>query len=135
MPPLDMTPQQDFGGFLGIFRHGVQYLGLIANALQGASGGGGTITGNITTVTVNTTIGVNNCTLLCDAAAAPITITLIAPSSIKGRFLYIKKIDTTANAVTISGFNIDAGVSWVLNAQGEVVEIQPDGTQYWVVAI
>jgi hypothetical protein len=92
-----------------------------------------------TTQTVTTTyaisaIGVDH-TILCDATSAAFTVSLPATPTPTGRQYQIKKIDSTANAVTLSGNGntIDDLASFTLQTQYEAVTVQWDGTEWWVV--
>lgn len=56
---------------------------------------------NIVTVTSNYTISSTDSVILADATSGPITINLPAASSLPKIIFYVKKIDSTSNAVTI----------------------------------
>jgi hypothetical protein len=71
----------------------------------GSSGGGGGGNGAFTfqTVTSNTALTSNDRVIFVDASSGPLTITLPDVASVgSGVIYYIKKIDTTANEVTVS---------------------------------
>lgn len=75
-------------------------------------------------------------TILVDASGANRTITLPTAASAKWRKYIIKKIDATANTVTIdadAAETIDGALTQVLAAQYDFIEIQSDGTQWWIV--
>jgi hypothetical protein len=62
-------------------------------------------------------------TILVDATAGNITITLLVASGNSGKKVYIKKIDSTANTVTVTNStNIDGATTKLtaLNIQEEV---------------
>lgn len=73
-----------------------------------------------------------------NAVAAPvagITITLPPAADATGHIYFIKKIDSSANVVTIdpSGSEtIDGGLTAVLTVQYEAITIQSDGTEWWI---
>lgn len=71
-------------------------------------------------------------TILCDATAAPFTVTLPA-APVTGQMYNIKKIDSSSNAVTISGNgkNIDGAASVALAAQWQSWTLQYDGTAWY----
>ena len=75
-------------------------------------------------------------TILVDASGANRTITLPTAASAKWRKYIIKKIDASANTVTIdadAAETIDGALTQVLAAQYDFIEIQSDGTQWWIV--
>jgi hypothetical protein len=52
----------------------------------------------------------------------------------KGVRFYIKKIDATANAVTISGTEtIDGSATQVIVTQNVCLTVVSDGTEWWIV--
>lgn len=72
-------------------------------------------------VIADTTLADQDTTVLVDAAAGPVIITLPLVSGCKHRVYIIKKVDATANTVTIqrtSPDTIDTGTSRVVNTQG-----------------
>jgi hypothetical protein len=79
---------------------------------------------NSKTVLGTYTAGKDDHTILANAAAAAFTITLPAPSSRANPYLVIKKIDATANAVTLDPFGaatIDGASTVSLTAQYQTV--------------
>jgi|CXWL01.1.fsa_nt_gi hypothetical protein len=93
----------------------------------------------IRTVTVNTTLLDTDFTVEVDAAAGNITITL--PTAISqydggtssGRIYNVKKIDSTANTVTITpqgGDTIDGLASIIISAKDVDYTLQSDGTRW-----
>lgn len=77
----------------------------------------------------NTTIGPTNSIVLVDATAKPYRITPTGPA---GVLHMIKKVDSSANAVTIIG-TIDGDVNFALEFQDESASITSDGTDWWIV--
>jgi len=72
---------------------------------------------------------------LVDATAGNILINLPAPPVSAGRLLYIKKIDSSSNTVTIdqnSSETIDGGTQYLLYNQYEAVTLICDGTNWHV---
>lgn len=101
---------------------------------------GNTITSNgsvhfpIGTVSGNTTLNSTHFTVLVDGALGSYTITLPSAASAANRIYVIKKIDATANTVTIDGDGaetIDGASNTVLTAQWESVTIQSNGTSWF----
>jgi len=73
--------------------------------------------------------------ILIDATSAAVTVDLIAVASHNGTPVTIKKIDSSANAVTIDGSGaetIDGSTTLVLASQYDSVTIQTDGTEWWI---
>jgi hypothetical protein len=90
----------------------------------------------ISTVTTNTTLSSAYYTVLVDATSGNITITLDAASGNTRRIYVVKKIDATANTVTIarSGSDtIDGATSKVLSSQYSGYVIQSNGSNYYIV--
>ncbi len=72
-------------------------------------------------------------TILCDATSAAFTVTLPAAASYTGKHYYIKKIDSSVNAVTVDGNaseTIDGSVTTTINTRYECVKIVSDGTNW-----
>jgi len=87
------------------------------------------------TITTGTTLDDTHYVILVNATSAAVTVTLPAVASNSGRIYYIKKIDSSANAVTIDGNaseTIDDSTTKVLSAQYDSVTIACDGTEWWI---
>ena len=74
--------------------------------------------------------------ILVDASSAAVTITL--PSPTKGHVLIIKKIDSSANTVTVQVADtttqtIDGATSQTLSTQWESVTVVSDGTNWYII--
>ena len=79
----------------------------------------------------------NNATILVNCAAEALFVTLPAAGSVSGQQYKVKKIDSTANAVTInttSAQNIDGSSTYVLSTQYYSTTVQSDGSNWWVTA-
>lgn len=79
-------------------------------------------------------------TILCDASAGAFTVTL--PSAISaysagsGLVLYIKKIDSSANVITVDADAaelIDGTATQTLSFQNEAIAVQSDGSAWWII--
>lgn len=76
---------------------------------------------------------------LVDATAAPVTVTLPAPSGLAGSgdpTVIVKKIDVSANAVTVEtpgAGTIDGAADDTLGAQWDVERYSTDGTDFFKV--
>jgi hypothetical protein len=103
--------------------------------------GGGTTTGTVivlpvTTVTGDATLTNANGLVLADATAAALTLTLPAASGNTGLVLEVKKIDVTANTVTVqSAFSedIDGGGSAVISTSMTALSFASDGSSWWII--
>jgi len=87
---------------------------------------------NVVTKTTNYVASDRDC-VLADASAAAIVITL--PSPIANAEVIVKKIDATANTVTISPSateTIDGATSLVLDTQYEAYHLISDGTNWFI---
>lgn len=99
-----------------------------------------TATNNVTTTKATTytaTEADSNKEIICDATSAAFTVNLPAAASVWSGFtLYLKKIDSTTNAITIDGNaseTIDGSTTYALAAQYDAVMLVCDGSN-WVVA-
>lgn len=91
---------------------------------------------NVVNTSLDTTLDENHRTLTVDASGAARTITLPTAASAKWRKYTVKKMDATANTVTVDGNGaetIDGAASVVLGSQYESVTVQSDGTQWLIV--
>lgn len=71
--------------------------------------------------------------ILVNAGAGPVTITLPAVGTHVGKYYYIKKIDSSSNAVTITGNGtIDGETSIKLTLQYSYVMIFCDGDEWFL---
>lgn len=87
------------------------------------------------TVTATTTLTVSDDLLLADATSGAITVNLPAVASLPGREFTVKKIDSSANAVTLDGNaseTIDGSTTAALASQYDSVRISNDGSEWWV---
>lgn len=108
----------------------LQYLQALIAALIPA-GGSSPSTGNLSTITNSYSIGPTDVTILANAAGGAISVTLPSPLTYFGRFLNIKKIDASTNAVSLSG-SVDGSSTYSLNFTNQSVTLQGAGT-FWAV--
>jgi hypothetical protein len=90
----------------------------------------------LTTKTTTYTITATDGTILCDATSAAFTVTLPTAVSATGKTYIVKKIDSSANAVTIattSSQTIDTISTQVLGIQSAWLVIQSDGSNWQIV--
>jgi hypothetical protein len=76
-------------------------------------------------------------TVLADASLAPITISLPAAASVRNRTYTVKKVDATANTVTIDpdgAETIDGAATHVLTAQWESIRFISNGSEWLIEA-
>jgi len=85
----------------------------------------------IKTVTANYTATESDNTILVNASGGAVTVTLPSPSGIAGRWYNIKKIDSSVNAVTVSG-SIEGASSYTLALQYKYVRVQTDGSAWYI---
>lgn len=89
-----------------------------------------------TTKIASDTALLTNDVILCDATAAPIIIGLPAVATASGKVLTVKKIDVSANTVTVDGNLgelIDGVATKVLAAQWDAVQVVCDGTAWFII--
>ena len=100
-----------------------------------ATGTGGTGVLTVDTLTASATLTTSQTVLLCDASGGAIVLTLPAASANTGRRYFIKKIDSSANTVTIDGNaneTIDNALTIVISQQYVARFIVSDGSNWWV---
>lgn len=87
----------------------------------------------IATKTGAYTMTASDYTILADATAGAFTVTLPA-SPARGMLVNVKKIDATANTVTISGNgkNIDGTATRAISSQFTNSALQYDGAAWWM---
>lgn len=90
---------------------------------------------SVTTISADTTLTTSNTVVLCDATTGAITVTLPAASGNAGRLYHIKKIDSSANIVTVDANGseeIDEGLTAVVANQFGDLTIVCDGSAWHV---
>jgi len=135
-------------------------------AVSGGGGGTGNVVSNVVTITVgdniswtnstsvvlswinnsssvvtwtNTLYSVtnNNATILVNHPSAPFGVLLPSASTVVGQQYQIKKIDSSANAVTVSTTSsqtIDGNLTYTLATIYKSVTLQSDGSNYYIFA-
>jgi len=89
---------------------------------------------NIVTKTANYTATAADYTILVDATAGPVTITLPAASSSTGLIFYIKLIDSSGNGVTVDGNGsetIDGAATLAWTTQYQSYAFQCNGSAWY----
>jgi hypothetical protein len=87
------------------------------------------------TVTTNTTLG-DYTTVLADATSGNITLTLPAAASNVNKFFRIKKIDSSANTITVDGNaseTIDGDTTMIISFQWSAMDIVSNGTGWYII--
>lgn len=90
---------------------------------------------NSRSVAVDTTLNETHRTVLVDATAGPITITLPFASA-RYRVYTVKKTDASANTVTIDGAGaetIDGAMTQVISSQYRAITVQSNGTSWDII--
>jgi hypothetical protein len=96
----------------------------------------GGVVGGIVTKTADYTATANDFTIRCDATSGAVTITLPAAASHTGRIYRVKKVDASANAVTIDGNSsetIDGSATVSSTTQYASWTIQSNGTNWDII--
>jgi hypothetical protein len=91
----------------------------------------------ITWTNTNYAVTANNATILVNFPSAPFTVELPNATAITGQQFKIKKIDSSANAVTVtttSAQTIDNASTYPLPTQYDGVTLQSDGSNWWITA-
>jgi hypothetical protein len=94
--------------------------------------GSGSFDRPIATVATNTTLTVSHYTVLVDASAGDVTITLPSAASAANRIYNVKRVSAGVNDVIVSG-TIDGESSVTLTKQYTTLTIQSDGTSWWII--
>lgn len=84
--------------------------------------------------TANYTLTATDQVILASASGGAFTLTLPAASSNSGKVFYLKKTDSTTNAVTISragSDTIEGATTTTLNTQYEILTLVSDGVSVW----
>lgn len=99
-------------------------------------GSDGGMNAELVNTSVDLTLTDAHLTVVVDAAGGNKIITLPSAALFKGKIYNIKKIDASANTVTIDGAGaqtIDGAATHVLTTQYEVVRIQSDGANWFII--
>ncbi len=91
------------------------------------------VTMSIVSKNADYTATASDYTIIVDASAAPVTITLPAATGATGQVLNIKKIDNANNVTVSSASSIDGG-SLTISTQYGAYQVQSDGSTWHVLA-
>jgi hypothetical protein len=73
-------------------------------------------------------------TVVADASSGGITLSLRTAEKYANRMFHFKKIDNSANAVTITAPEmIDGQANALLQAPMESLTVQSDGSEWWII--
>lgn len=100
----------------------------------GVDAAGGPV--NISTKVANYTVQLSDTVILANCSGGSRLYTLPSALSASGRIFYFKKIDATANAMTIQANGselIDFANTQSTTTQGESFTIVSDGAQWWII--
>jgi hypothetical protein len=124
---VDETPPSASGTIL--VWNGTKYIvGSLANVA------GGSQPRNTQPITADYSVAAADRTLLVDASAGQVVVTLLGASAASGVPLDVKKIDSSANQVIVSGAqNIDGALTAPLTSQYEGITVLSDNSQYWII--
>ena len=90
----------------------------------------------IRTVTASEALSKSDFTVLVNAAGGAVTVGLPAAASVAGQTFHIKKIDASANAVTIDAAGsetIDGAATKATSTQWASYSIQSNGTGWFII--
>lgn len=93
-------------------------------------------TGSTRSFAANVSLTASDGSAFVDASGAPRTITLPPASSVTGRIYTVKKVDASANAVTIDPTGtetIDGASTATISGQYDSLTMQSDGTRWWII--
>lgn len=96
----------------------------------------GVYIGTTRSSTGTVTIADDDYVILADATSAAVTVNLPAAATNAGRMLVVKKIDSTANLVTIDGNGaetIDDSATQTITTQYTSLSLLCDGTEWWII--
>jgi hypothetical protein len=89
---------------------------------------------SVRTVTASQTVLGTDATVLADASSGGITLSLRTAEKYANRMFHFKKIDNSANAVTITAPEmIDGQANALLQAPMESLTVQSDGSEWWII--
>lgn len=91
----------------------------------------------IRTAAASDTLTDADATVLGDASAATLQLTLPDATGMAGRLYTLKKVDASNNAVivmTVSSQTIDGSASYALSAQWQCVTVQSDGANWLIIS-
>lgn len=108
----------------------------IGDVWYDTSAGTMSLTGNITTKTADYSLTSYDFTVLCDATAGEVILTLPYAAYVNGHIYSIKKVDSTRNPVTITTIlpdTVDGNQTTHIDLQWTSISIQSDGANWYII--
>ena len=89
----------------------------------------------IETITITTTLSATQRVILGDCTASTLSATLPSASSVSGKLMDLKKIDSTGNdfIVKTNGEDIDGFTSKIISNQYDSMTVVSNGTHWWII--
>ena len=109
----------------------------LENRIAGSLAGGGAGVASIRTVSDDYDVLTTDCVVLVDASGGAKTVTLPQASTVTGRIFTVKKIDSSANGVTLDGFStetIDGSGTKSLATQYKTMTVISTGTLWYILS-
>lgn len=110
-------------------------LGVLTNSPNSTAHVNGSFATAIGSKTSTFTPSISENTFLVDATSGAVTANLPDATNLNGREYWFKKVDASANTVTIDGFGtqtIDGSLTKVLSAQYATTHLKTDGSNWYV---
>ena len=92
---------------------------------------------NVVTKTAAYTVNKRQSVVLCNATSGAFTVTLPPAKSMRNRGVYIKKIDSSGNAITVDADGsekIDGATTQSLATQHKMILIVSNGTAWYILS-
>lgn len=131
------NPAAPAAGYRKIFAKATGFFEIDSSSTVSPLGGGGGNTHAYSTQNANYTLGAGDDFIFADASGGAFNLTLPAAAGVGGVLYNIKKIDNSANAVTVDlaggGDDIDGATTYVLSAQYETLTVISDGVLSYLI--
>lgn len=92
---------------------------------------------SVVTKVISYSATTNDDVILCDATTGPLAVGLPSAATSAGKTLTIKKIDASANAVTVTGDliteTIDGAITQTIGSQWTAIEVVCDGLDWFII--
>ena len=104
------------------------------DGLYSPSSSGSSVKMPIKTVSANYSLTISDGVILVNAASGNVVISALAPATAVGIVYTVKKIDSSANTVTVlpASGNIEFGSSAVLTSKGQSIDFISDSNNYYI---
>lgn len=114
---------------------GLGYVGVGTDSPNSTVHINGSLSLPVTRKTSTYTLSSRDFTVLADANGSSMTINLPSAAGMAGRVYFIKKVDGSTNQVTITpavGEEIDNDASYTLSLENEAIQVQSDGSDWFI---